>query len=233
MKLKIGVVCTLFVALLFPVVSSSLSYSLSLDYSAGNFSLSSMSLVSASSPASAKDGLYDLQIVSYKSEKLFETSFSPSSIFFSIPINNETRNSALRSSKTKVNLLLPWFSNAKTVVILKNNSKIFSASLTQFSSCNENNRCDIGESLTLCPQDCTCGNNICEENHLTCARDCPSGGSDNSCDSVADNICDLDCEKNGDVDCRNALFRSSNMSVGVGLFVIIGIILFFAVRKKK
>ncbi len=48
-----------------------------------------------------------------------------------------------------------------------------------------------------------CGNGVCNanENHRSCPRDCPSGGTDGTCDGARDGRCDPDCGGEKDPDC--------------------------------
>jgi len=89
----------------------------------------------------------------------------------------------------------------------------------------------------------TCGDNICDvtETYHSCPQDCPSGGSDNYCDKVDDNICDPDCFDQ-DPDCEGYKptipininqtkgLISLNTLIMVGLFLLIGFVIFIVLR---
>ena len=169
----------LFVALiLLPVaLADTLSYSITLSHEPdGRLILKDLSLVNvAASKQSAGEG-FALRVISFKGEILYNTTFNAAPIrFYGLPISKATAAQPMQSSQASlVDLVVPYYRNAKSIVILKGESVVLSIDASRFSVCNENAACDGSETADTCPGDCTCGNGACDanENHVTCSADC-------------------------------------------------------------
>lgn len=157
------------------VFADSLSYSVVMDYNEGAFSLKDILLVKAAPMPSSETGGYTAKIISFKNEILFETAFNVNlEAFYSFPLSKETPKAAKKLTKTNLDLLLPYYANAKSIQILKDNKLLLEIDLSRFSTCNENKICGGAESVESCPSDCTCGNNVCDanEDYKICSADC-------------------------------------------------------------
>ncbi len=157
------------------VFAQSLSYSVIMEYNEGAFSLKDILLIKASPMPVSKTGEYTARIISFKEETLFETAFSVNlEPFYSMPLSKETAKPSQKLTKTTFDLLMPYFTNGKSLQILRHNELLFETDLSKFSTCNENSVCDASESLESCLSDCTCGNNLCDENenYMSCSSDC-------------------------------------------------------------
>ncbi len=157
------------------VFADTLSYSVVVDYDNGALSLKDILLIKASPMPASKTGEYTARILSFKDETLFETAFNVNlEPFYSMPLSKETAKLPQKLTKTTLDLVLPYYANAKKIQILKNNNLLLEIDLSKFSTCNENKICDGSESLEACPSDCTCGNKVCDanENYLKCSSDC-------------------------------------------------------------
>lgn len=101
------------------------------------------------------------------------------------PLQSEATNKLLDSVSLK--LIIPYFKDGKSITISGQQNNLL---LTV----------DVGHLAQLC------GDSICQphESAIECHKDCPTGGSDDYCDSQADSICDPDCN-GSDPDCTNPL----------------------------
>lgn len=175
LNIKKIIFITILLTLMPLTFADTLSYSVFIDYNDGTFSLKDILLVRAAPMPVSKTGEYAARIISFKKETLFDTSFNINvQPFYSIPLSKETAKTPRKLTKTTFDLLLPYFSNGKSLQILKNKELLFETDLSKFSACNENKICDAFESLDACPSDCTCGNNVCDsnENYMICSSDC-------------------------------------------------------------
>jgi len=233
MKKLIVLLITL--ALLPQVFADTLSYSVIINYDNETLSLKDILLIKASPMPADKTGEYTTRIVSFKGDLLFETNFNINlDPLYSMPLSKETATSSKRLTKTSFDLVLPYYSNAKIIKILKENKLLLEIDLSRFSACNENHVCDGAESVSSCPGDCTCGNNICDanENYMKCSSDCHSGQKDNVCDKIADGICDPDCNNKDDYDCKATSGSKLFLYAGV-IAIAIVLILILAKKIKK
>ncbi|MBI2651987.1 hypothetical protein HYX00_00855, partial [Candidatus Woesearchaeota archaeon] len=158
------------------VFADTLSYSVVIGYDNGALSLKDVLLIKASPMPASETGEYKARILSFKGDVLFETAFNVNlEPFYSMPLSKETVKPPQKLTKTTFDLVLPYYANAKSIQILKNNNLLLEIDLSKFSTCNENKVCDGSESLEACPGDCTCGNNVCDanENYMICSSDCP------------------------------------------------------------
>ena len=197
-----------------------ISYSIQLNYYSGKFNLEKILLIDAPPMPVSEGNEYKAQVVSFSERILYETSFNVQLMIFHAPPAAadgevpQSKESDMILTKTAVDLILPWYPNAQSILIWKNETKSFEIDVGQYSLCNENAKCDANETLKFCPQECTCGNNICdtEENYVKCHRDCKSGQKDGVCDKKADSICDPDCSPEEDIDCKLMEIPAGNTS---------------------
>ena len=155
-------------------VFSDLSYSLTLQYDSEtqqSFSLKNIELVSVRPQKQILGEKYTVRIVSFKDEPLYETSFATNvEIFFSLPVSREEIPQKKQSSRTLIDLLLPYYPNAKAVMILQNKEVMVTIDLASLARCNENLVCDGSESMLTCPQDCVATTGAREPEGLFAAR---------------------------------------------------------------
>ncbi len=87
-------------------------------------------------------------------------------------------------NKTKIALLLPYFSTATKIIIYSPEGKQKATiDISKFADYCGDKRCSISENFAIC------------------SKDCPSGSRDNYCDKQYDRICDPDCSMFNDIDC--------------------------------
>jgi hypothetical protein len=103
------------------------------------------------------------------------------------------------------------YSLGSTEVIDKSDLKSYSSNTLTFSvKCVPNNKCEEGENIN------------------TCSEDCQTGTKDGICDYKADGICDLDC--NDEPDCKKSNFNINYVTIPLGV-IILTIILFIILSK--
>ncbi len=94
---------------------------------------------------------------------------------------------------------------------------------------------EVTRLMNLSFEEGLCGDGRCTmaENTASCARDCPTGGSDGYCDGMQDGKCDTDCPAGGDADCKSAATSKPFLSSlpWIALVAVGGAALFFA-RKR-
>ena len=123
----------------------------------------------------------------------------------------------MSANNNQVTIKAPYYKDGKTINIYdKSNKKLLDVDVGYFAD--------------------VCGDKECQdhENYGRCSEDCPSGSKDNYCDKLSDGKCDPDCLA-GDYDCETKRLSTLFVSIGIGLFVIIMILLFlrFLPKRKK
>lgn len=231
-----------------PVLAQdTLSYSLSIHYDLGTLGLADILLIEATPMLSVMGNDYTARILSYKGEVLFESTFNIQLLLLnSQPLDSTEPAPNMELTETTVDLLLPYYPNAKEIVILKKDVALLTIDVSRSSLCNENAVCDESETFETCPLECTCGNEICEaaENYMLCSEDCKSGQADNVCDYVAEGICDPDCSGAQDSDCEYETVLSQEglsyskgaramKSLAVAGALVLLIILFYYLKQRK
>ncbi len=236
-KIKFIFVFLISILLIPSALADSLSYSAAIHYRNWQFELKNIILTEAASAPKSEVGEYTAKIISFKNDVLFETKFNINLVkFYGLPVSKETAILPPEElAETTIDLLLPYYPNAKTLQILKNDAVLLEADLSNFATCNENNVCDKLETIETCPKDCTCGNRVCDgnENYVSCSTDCASGEKDDYCDRVFDNKCDPDCSEKEDFDCGK---EKTGSPIAISIYIISGIIvaaIIFFVYKKS
>ena len=199
---------------------------LTLNYDSGAVTLNNLILtVGIFNEPVVSEGNYSLEILSFDGSILYSEKFDFDFRIFStalpewfdengtqiyFPTQEETRTILNQTTKE---LIIPYFSNAKTINVYHQTEKILEIPVAHFAN--------------------VCGDNICQphESYESCKLDCPSGGKDDYCDAVQDNICDPDCIADQDQDCK--LINLPIILVGGMAILSIAIVVLFKFRKNK
>ncbi|MFQ5531101.1 MAG: M64 family metallopeptidase [Candidatus Nanoarchaeia archaeon] len=179
------------------------SYFINLEYNNGSIGIKNVFLKPIETSLDLKPSEYSAEIENVNDETIFETKILlPNTIY---PIWNET-DSTITLDNFEFSIITPYFSDAESLEILKNNKTVAETSLVIFSN--------------------TCGNSICEEseNHLSCEEDCKID-QDGFCQ---ESICDPDCSSQKHCQ-RNKYFLYGIIIVSI--FILITIIISL-LRKK-
>ena len=167
------------------IAENGLFYSIDINYDKGELSLKDISLVKGLAPSYLKEGQYTLNILSYRNEILFTTYFDiATEIMFDLPEGYVDEEGNLLIEKeidlieevesVSKNIIVPYFKNAKQIVIYEGDILKLEINISEFAICNENSICDEEETPKLCPEECGCGDGVCQEfeNTETCPKDC-------------------------------------------------------------
>ncbi|MBI2136998.1 hypothetical protein HYU12_00600 [Candidatus Woesearchaeota archaeon] len=177
---------------------------------------------------------YRLALVDSKDNKLYEFGFTFDT-GFSGEVFGETGSIAPAegsASLSSVVLSVPYFPKGQRMLIYDNTgAKILEIPVAHFAN--------------------LCNDGVCQdsESYESCQADCPSGGEDDYCDSVADGRCDVDCAgwKGKDSDCADEAGvepaqSGSNFAFNTRMLVILGgvitaisgmVVLFARLRNRK
>ncbi|MBI2151256.1 hypothetical protein HYU21_00840 [Candidatus Woesearchaeota archaeon] len=113
-------------------------------------------------------------------------------------------------NEVPLTIKIPYHQNYKYLELQKNKTTFFFKDIGIL--CQKNKRCEASENYASCPQDC------------------PSGGSDGFCDTLADGRCDPDCLAN-DLDC---LSKEEGTSLWwVIIFLILIMIILYYLKKTN
>ena len=165
MKKKILIL--LFIITLLPtlVYAQNLAYSIELLYKSGGISKNNLVLIDSKYEISpVVGGEYDAKLYSFDNNLLFETSFN-----FELERTDEANPewfnkegkqiivNKVQSQKTdeisKV-IFLPYHKNGKEVRIYRYNELKLTVDVSNLATCNNNGKCDNGETNKFCPEDC-------------------------------------------------------------------------------
>ncbi len=158
--------------------------------SGGSVELVSLRMYESEIPVASETGEYSLEVLSGQGSVIYTTRFDVS--FAASPDampGHEGELTGLESvslQSARVLLSIPYLDDAASFRIAKAGNILFTSDLVM---CNNNGVCQAERG----------------ENFLSCAADCPSGGSDEFCDEIFDARCDPDCQAQGrpekDTDC--------------------------------
>lgn len=89
---------------------------------------------------------YQLQLTSFKGEKLDSRGFNVPIYWFDIDV--------LQENGTFI-MFLPYHTNAQKLEVFREGRKISELDISEFASCNQDGFCSVNENLKECPEDCT------------------------------------------------------------------------------
>lgn len=173
MTTKKVIVTTAFFLLLLPIQAladeNRLFFSITLGYDSGDLSKQQVKLIESIGDVDKKstEGAYSLKLYSFNEQLLYETRFDFELEILGIPpkewfdeegnqiyIPNETEIGIIAIEKTATVVFAPYFRNAKTIRIFKNDELKLEFDVSEYAVCNMNKVCDKRESGDKCPEDC-------------------------------------------------------------------------------
>lgn len=89
---------------------------------------------------------YQLQLASFKGEKLISKGFNLPNYWFDIDVVIENGTFIM---------FLPYHTNAQKIEVYRESRKISEFDVSNFASCNQDSFCSLNENLKECPEDCT------------------------------------------------------------------------------
>lgn len=205
-------------------------YKSTLDYDNGKIEITSIEMEISEKEIEPPFGFYVARILDFEGKTLNTTFFKiPTTIYYD-KINPETgkigSGGKEELKKLSFELFLPYYANAKEIVIYNEDLK-------------EVARKDVSDYSPT-----KCGDGICQafESRQTCKVDCPSGAKDNYCDGEKDGKCDPDCTEKTDPDCtklnmpgKPSMEKSliENWKVITVVLLVVVILVFFIIKSKK
>jgi hypothetical protein len=226
----------MFLFLLVPVsAGDNIAYSIHLVYENETFSLENLILIASNPMPEEKNFTYTATVQSFAGESLYETTFDTQTIFLYTEAEEDEEPYISLTSQT-IDLILPWYANAEKILILEDDITHLEINVSGDSICNENAICDDNETYIACPEECLCGDGVCDEDYLTCPDDCSSGGEDGVCDTLVDDVCDPDCFESEDYDCQEETGNRVDYSVllfALVVALVIGLGLWYLNRLHK
>lgn len=151
-------------------ILSDAAFSFEIGYDSGEVIIQDLVLIEKPSSLSkiSDTGEYSLRLISFLGEDLYDNHFDfdlefeihqiPSSDWFDeqgnqivIPVID---NELIQLNQTTKFIFVPYFSNAKTVELYKQNRLFLRADISEFAVCNQNKVCEEGESYEICSYDC-------------------------------------------------------------------------------
>lgn len=229
--LKNILIIIVFLISIFTVSASYVNvYDINLHYENGNFELNNFG-INVVEAYNQYSGNYYAKIISFNNSTIGRYNFSVSlNTYIDSFDENGTAidGGVLTSNSSEINLKLPYYENAKEIVIYDINNK-------------EKLRIDVSMYSKT-----KCGDGICSnsENYVICNKDCESGSKDNYCDELKDNTCDSDCKNNEDSDCLTQVEEEPSMEEQLKyklgknwIFIVVGVLIFIIIgwiitRKK-
>lgn len=165
MKTKILLFLFILTLLSTLVYAQNLAYSIELGYKSGEISKNNLVLIDSKNEIRpVVGGEYDAKLYSFDDNLLFETSFN-----FELERTDEANPewfneegkqivvNELQSQKSdeisKV-IFLPYYKSGKEVRIYRYKELKLTVDVSNLATCNNNGKCDNGETNKLCPEDC-------------------------------------------------------------------------------